>query len=448
MAGDRSGARREAPLESKARTAALAVAATLLIPWPHAAVATPGQGGGLADLSVRLLIPARAPTSASSAAAAPQEDVARAPAPLRDFRVRIAAPARDATVAGRVEIRAEVEADRPHEVLFVEFEVDGRLLFSDATAPYELIWDTRAPAAHRIVARAYGPTGQMVEDEVFTRAPPGTVAAASFRSRVERVEVYVRVEGERAARRYGPEDFEVMENGRPQPVLEVERSQDLPLAVGFMVDVSGSMIESLSTVLETAGEFIGGLMAKEQDKAFVMSFADLPAMLQEFTDDTERLEGALELIVRGRYTKLYDAVVAAADQFEGHAGRRALVLLTDGHDAGSETDLQQAIVAAQRADVALYPVAVNLGSQYFRERWVLEQLARSTGGRVSWFRTRDDPGRIYEAISEDLRTQYRITYEPLAPGGGGEWRPIEVRLASDDDRNARLRARLGYFAEN
>lgn len=380
--------------------------------------------------------------SSATAAPAPQRVL-----PLRDFAVRIVTPVDGEVVGGRVEIRAEVSADRPDEVLFVEFEIDGRLLFSDARPPYELIWKAGDVDSRRIVARAWGPTGQVVEDAVRTAGPPSTAAETAFRTRVEQVEVYVRVEGRGADVSLDKADFRVYEDGAEQPVVAVERTLDLPLALGFMVDCSGSMMARLDVALETAGAFIAGLLTRGHDKAFVLAFADLPAVLQEFTNDVPRLEDALQLISRGKYTKLYDSVVAATSQFRGHEGRRALVLLTDGHDAGSDAALDDAVRAAQQSDVIIYPVAVDLSRRFFFEHWVLERLARSTGGRVFTLRSMDDPVRIYEAIAEDLRTQYRLTYEPDAPGGDGSWRPIEVRLASSADRpGTRVRARPGYFA--
>jgi len=240
----------------------------------------------------------------------------------------------------------------------------------------------------------------------------------------------------------------ILEDELPQRVVAVERVGELPLAVGFMVDASGSMVARLGVALDSAASFIDGMVQQPQDKAFVMAFADLPSMLQTFTNDVDRLVDSLELISNGRYTRLYDSLVAAVAQFRGHAGRRALVLLTDGHDARSDARLDDAIRAAQRADVAIYPVAVDLSNRYFHERWVLERLARSTGGRVSDLRRLDRPSRIYEGIAEDLRAQYRITYRPVRAGGSGEWRAIEVLLAEAERfRSTRIRARPGYFAE-
>jgi len=361
---------------------------------------------------------------------------------LGDFRVELTAPLRQDVVSGRVELRAKVHADRPDEVLFVEFEVDGRVLFADAQAPYELIWNTREAAAHSIVARAFGPAGTVVEHTVETAAPP--FAEEVFVSRVDQVEVYVHVDGRVDL---GAADFSVLEAGITQPISAIDPSGDLPVAVGFMLDSSGSMVPQLGYAIDTAGTFIDGIMRQEQDKAFVMSFADLPAVLQQFTNDTDRLVTSLELISSGRHTRLYDSIVAAARQFEGHEGRRALVMLSDGRDSNSEARLAEAIVAAQRHDVAIYPVAVGLSGKYFRERWVLRQLADETGGEVFHLSPRDNPRRVYEQIARDLREQYRITYEPLNPSGDGGWREIEILLA-DPQRNKqrKLRTRPGYWA--
>ncbi len=369
--------------------------------------------------------------------------------PLRNFSVHVTQPTEQDFAGGRVEIRAEVRADRPEDVLFVEFLVDDRMLFADSEAPYEVVWNTRLTAAHRITARAYGPTGLVVEDSIDTQAPPAGPGQASFTSRVDRVEVYVRVEDRKHRRlELGIDDFALLEDEVEQPIIALERSTELPLAVGFMVDCSGSMLARLGLALETAGAFIDGLVTRGDDKAFVMSFSDLPSMLQEFTDDTDRLTEALDLIAMGRFTRLFDSLIAASNEFAGHDGRRAMVVLTDGHDAASDAGLTEAIAAAQRNDVAIYPVAVGVTTRFFRERWVLERLAERTGGQIFYLSTLDDPTRIYERIAEDLRTQYRITYEPRTPAGSGEWRAIQVALhEASEHRHARIRARSGYYAQ-
>ena len=421
-------------------------AALLLTLASPAASASPQLG----NLPVSRLTPSReprVPLLAAPTAAAPVGP-AKAPRPLRGFSVRLRSPRRGELLSGQVEIRADVTADRTDEVLFVEFEVDGKVLFADARPPYELAWRASGAARHRVVARAFGPTGEMVQHVVVTGAPRAIDSAAAFASRVDRVEIYARVEGGPGLEGLRASDFVVLERGLEQPIVNVERTSNLPVAIGLMVDCSGSMVERLNVVLETAGSFIEGLVTSEHDKAFVMSFADLPSVLQEFTNDVDRLSTSLELISAGRYTKLYDAIVTASSEFSGHVGRRALVLLTDGQDADSIVHLDDAIRAAQRADVAVYPVAIDLTSQYFHERWVLEQLARRTGGRVSYMGSFDGPEDTYERIAEDLRAQYRITYEPRRRGGDGEWRAIEVQLANAAMmKKYRVRTRAGYFAE-
>lgn len=379
-----------------------------------------------------------------------KDDDARATSPeiaeLHQFGIRITAPTTGDEIAGRVRVRAEVAADRPSAVQAVDFFIDGRLMFSDADAPYELLWNSGRPAQHVIEVRAYGPGRQVASDSLATGlAAPSP--AGGYVARVERVELHVRVEGEEPPA--GPLDsgmFRVLEDGVAQPVVAVERVADLPLAIGILVDHSGSMMERLDTALDAAGSFIEGLLTGPQDKAFVLGFADIPIVFQEFTNDTERLAQAIELIDTGRNTALYDAIAAAAEHFEGSGGRRAVILLTDGADEGSEHRFREALEAAQRADVALYPVAVELSPRFAREHWILSVLAQETGGRRFSIGRRSDPRKIYEAIADDLRAQYRVSYAPLIPGGEGEWREIEVKLAAGTDENAKVRTRPGYFA--
>ncbi len=370
-----------------------------------------------------------------------------APGELRGFGIEIISPTPDENVSGRVRVRAEVAADRPAAVWAVDFFIDGRLMFSDAKAPYELLWNSGRPAEHLIEVRAYGPGRQMVSDSLSIRlAAPSSLDG--YAVRVERVELHVRVEGEQPPS--GVLDtsmFEVLEDGVVQPVVAVERAADLPLAVGLLIDHSGSMLARLDTALDAAGAFVDGLLTHPNDKAFVLGFADIPIVFQEFTNDTDRLAESIELIESGRYTALYDAIVAAAARYEGVDGRRAVILLTDGADQGSDHGFGEAITAAQRADVALYPVAVDLSPRYWRQRWVLHQLAERTGGRLFSLGRQSDPTKIYEAIAADLRAQYRISYVPVIPGGGGEWRALEVRRRGDDRNEARVRSRPGYFAQ-
>ena len=385
----------------------------------------------------------------ASGRASVADDNTDAPRPLKNFSVRIVNPKQGEILAGRLEVVAEVNADRPDEVQSVDFLIDGRLLFSDAQVPYVLVWNAGPPAAHRIMARAYGPDGGFVEDVVHTRGlQPGIAGEVAFATRVDRVEVFVQVDARKGQLpQLGIDQFTVLEDGVRQSIVAVEQTRDLSLAIGLMVDCSGSMSKRLEDTVDAAGSFIDGLLTLAHDKAFVMSFSDLPIVLQEFTNDVARLEEALELVDQGRYTRLYDSIIDASLRFEGHDGRRALVLLTDGHDEGSDARLRDAIAAAQRADVVIYPVAVDLSPRFHFERWVMKQLAKSTGGQAGFLEAREDTARIYDAIADALRAQFRITYEPIRPAGDGEWREVEIRIDAALEDRVRLRTRPGYFAE-
>ncbi len=367
---------------------------------------------------------------------------------LQRFGVRIVSPTRTDEIVFRVSVRAEVAADRPSAVSAVDFFIDGRLLFSDAEAPYELLWSSGRPAEHVIEVQAYGPGRQMVSDVLRTSFATPASGLGGYSARVERVEMHVRIEGGDALPAAPARSaFQVYENGVEQPVVSVERVADLPLAVGLLIDHSESMLSRLETALDAAGAFVDGLLRHPNDKVFVLGFANVPIVFQEFTNDSERLAESILLIDDGNYTALYDSIIVAARRFDGIDGRRAAILLTDGADSGSDHTFREAVAAAQRADVALYPVAVDLSPRFVRERWVLHELAKRTGGRVFSLGRQTDPREVYEAIEEDLRAQFRISYAPIIAGGDGEWRELEVRLRGADGHDRRVRTRPGYFAQ-
>ncbi len=395
---------------------------------------------------------AQKPTPKKAAAKAPVAmslpPVFESTGELQRFGVRIVSPTRTDEIVGRVSVRAEIAADRPSAVVAVDFFIDGRLLFSDAEAPYELLWSSGRPAAHVIEVRAYGPGRQMVSDTLRTSFATPASGVVGYSARVERVELHVRIEGgDLSPDLPARSAFQVYENGVEQPVVSVERVADLPLAVGLLIDHSESMLSRLETALDAAGAFIDGLLRHPNDKAFVLGFASVPIVFQEFTNDSERLAESISLIDDGTYTALYDSIVVAARRFEGIDGRRAAILLTDGADSRSDHTFQQAVAAAQRADVALYPVAVDLSPRFWRERWILGELAKRTGGRLFSLGRQTDPKGIYEAIEEDLRAQFRISYAPIIAGGDGEWRDLEIRLRGPDGVDRRVRTRPGYFAQ-
>ena len=386
--------------------------------------------------------PAKAPAAISPA------PVFESTGELQRFGVRIVSPTHTDEIVGRVSVRAEVAADRPSAVSAVDFFIDGRLLFSDAEAPYELLWSAGRPAAHVIEVQAYGPGRQMVSDVLRTSFAAPASGLGGYSARVERVEMHVRIEGgDGLPASPDTSTFQVYENGVEQPVVSVERVADLPLAVGLLIDHSESMLSRLETALDAAGAFVDGLLRHPNDKAFVLGFANVPIVFQEFTNDSERLAESILLIDDGNYTALYDSIVAAARRFDGIDGRRAAILLTDGADSGSDHTFREAVAAAQRADVALYPVAVDLSPRFVRERWILRELADRTGGRMFSLGRQTDPKEIYEAIEDDLRAQFRISYAPIIPGGDGEWRDLEIRLRGAAGDDHRVRTRPGYFAQ-
>jgi Ca-activated chloride channel family protein len=267
-------------------------------------------------------------------------------------------------------------------------------------------------------------------------AAAAAAAHAQFSTRIHLVEVYATVTD-----RGGPvtdltqADFTVREDGVPQ-TISAFASGDVPLALAVGIDRSFSMPAArIERVTSAVGEFLMSLRAEDQVMLLAIG-SGIETVLPLSTDRTEAA-AALRRVDRWGETPLYDATIAAIDAIEPAAGRRALVLLSDGDDRGSRVSATAAVEYARRKDVLVYPVSVG------RARPPLfAELAAVTGGRS--FATPDGAGlpQVLETIARELRSQYLIGYTPARPLESGEaWRAIQVSVARD---GATVRAREGY----
>src|SRR5579864_20056 len=171
------------------------------------------------------------------------------------------------------------------------------------------------------------------------------------------------------------EDFEVLEDGKPQTIKYFTAESNLPLTLGIMIDSSGSQTNVLDMEKQVGGAFLKQILT-DKDEAYVISFDISVDLLQDFTRDTHRLQTALNKAkINVDYssggipgmgggpvpqhnspgTLLYDAVyLSAHDMLSKETGRKAMILLTDGQDEGSRLKIQDAIEAAQKADSIVY----------------------------------------------------------------------------------------------
>jgi VWFA-related protein len=286
----------------------------------------------------------------------------------------------------------------------------------------------------------------------------------TFRKNVNVVNVFLSVKDKHGALipNLNKDQFEVLENGKTQPIKYFSAESNQPLTLGLMIDSSGSMQRMLPTEKVIAADFLRQVIT-EKDLAFVISFDISVDLLQDLTSDTRLLRAGLEKarinvgggsggipglgqgpipISHPKGTLLFDAAYLASDEvLSKQVGRKALVFLTDGVDEGSRLKLRDAIEAAQRADAICYVLLLS-DPQYGSNPHDMHDLSEQTGGRMIVI---NNPNKISDAfaqISSELRSQYYIGYTPDNDKRDGSFRKIEVK--SKD--GYKIQARKGYYA--
>lgn len=263
-------------------------------------------------------------------------------------------------------------------------------------------------------------------------APP---QQPTFSTRVTQVEVYATVttpDG-RAVRDLSQADFTVLEDDVPQTITTFVGGE-FPAAVALAVDRSFSMQGTPLLMARTAGRaFVASL--KPDDRATLISISGNVEVLAPLDTDKTRVLAALERLDPWSTTSLHDALIRCIDLLEGEAGRRAIVVLSDGVDRYSQAGAGDVVARARRSDILMYPIAIG------RVRPALfAELASVTGGRSFHLRDPKTLQPTLQAIAEDLRSQYLIGYAP-PPAAEAEWRRITVTVNRPD---VKVRARSGY----
>lgn len=244
-------------------------------------------------------------------------------------------------------------------------------------------------------------------------------------------------------------DFSILDDHKPpQAILNFRKETDLPLHLGLLVDVSGSVGSRFDFEQDAATSFMQHSLRAGFDKAFVMGFNSHTQMAQDFTDNYSRLYWAVHKLHSGGGTALYDAIYhACKDKFlkdrSEQPVRKAIIIISDGEDNQSEFSRAQAIEMAQRAEVIIYAISTDDSGLVMRGDKVLEQLAEATGGRAFFPFKMKDITHSFAAIEDELRSQYVVSYKPADFDADGRYRSIEISSLKKD---LQVRARKGYFA--
>jgi VWFA-related protein len=249
------------------------------------------------------------------------------------------------------------------------------------------------------------------------------------------------------------DDFLLLEDKRPQTIRYFSQESDLPLTLGLMVDTSMSQRRVLDAERGASYRFIETVLRPRQDQVFVMQFDFRIFMRQPLTSSLRALNESLPYVdtptfrqlqaQTGGGTLLYDAVVTASqDTMAKRTGRKALILLTDGEDNGSEATVAQAIDAAQQADTLIYSI---LFADQGDGRRPLQRMSRETGGGFFEVTKKEPIDKIFAMIQEELRGQYSLAYVSDKPVGASEFRRISLTARQ---KGLVVQARDRYFAKH
>lgn len=244
-------------------------------------------------------------------------------------------------------------------------------------------------------------------------------------------------------------DFNILDDHKPpQTIISFNRQTDLPIEMGLLIDVSGSVRGRFDFEQGAATGFLQHVIRPGFDKAFVLGFNAHGQITQDFTDNLSLLSAGVKRLHDGGGTALYDAIYRACkDKLmkdkPDHPVRKAIIILSDGEDNQSEVSRAQAIEMAQRAEVLIYAISTDDSGLVLRGDQILQQLADATGGRAFFPYKMKDITHSFSSIEEELRSQYVVSYKPSDFDADGRYRSIEITSLKKD---LQVRARKGYFA--
>jgi VWFA-related protein len=341
------------------------------------------------------------------------------------------------------------------------------------------------------------------------QTPSAPVTTMSVNVKVVTLPVTVRDKKGKIVRDLTKDDFDLEEDGKPQTIRYFSQETNLPLTVGLLVDTSMSERDNMDRERSASRSFLDQMITRPQDRAFVIHFDREVELLQDLTSDHAKLEKAVGLIDtqqavestqtddqgggrprarRGAGTLLYDAIFLACDEIQKkQTGRKAIVVLTDGEDRGSQETMNSAIEAAQKSETVVYTIYIGGhqentgynpgmgrrggmgggypgggypggrypgggypgGGNYPRQqenrpngKKILQEIAEQTGGRFFEAKKKESVDDDYAQIAEELRTQFMLGYTPPKDQTSG-YHSIHLTTKKKD---LTVQTRQGYYS--
>ena len=273
-----------------------------------------------------------------------------------------------------------------------------------------------------------------------------------------------------------PTDFQVYENGQLQNVSGFSKQVDLPLSLSILIDTSMSQERTLPEEKSAAASFLESVVRPEKDEVAIISFTGESTLEQGMTSNMARLRRAIEgvrLAPQMGYigggvvvgtpplsgnsasgaTAIWDAIWVTSEEILGPAPektRRAIILLSDGVNTYGKKKLNDAVEAAQRAEVVIYSIGIGDNFTNGVDEGSMSKIAERTGGRAFFPRDELELRKAFQQIQEEMRSQYLVSYEPTNPALDGSYRTIEIKLTNPELQKQKVQVthRKGYFAKS
>ena len=274
------------------------------------------------------------------------------------------------------------------------------------------------------------------------------------------------------------EDVRILEDGKPQELIAFTRQVDLPLSLAILIDTSISQERTLPEEKQAAISFLESFIRPDKDEVAVISFTGESTLEQGMTNNLQRLRRAIERVkfvapagyigggvmaptppISGTGTQIagstaiWDSIWVTAADVLGPAPektRRAIILLSDGYNTSGQKKLEEAVLAAQKAEAVIY--SVGIGDNFYSgvDEGALKKISERTGGRAFFPRDERQLREAFKQIEEEMRSQYLLSYEPNNQALDGSYRKIEITLANPElaKQKVKLTHRQGYFARD
>jgi VWFA-related protein len=242
-------------------------------------------------------------------------------------------------------------------------------------------------------------------------------------------------------------DFQLLVDGQPKPLSELSRSET-PVRLALLFDNSGSLTETRGLQIQAAISFFRRVL-RPIDQAAIFSVSTFPALEHPLTNDIEKLVRTVEGFGKPEGgTALFDAIAQAATYLKPHAGRKVILIVSDGVDTVSQLDFETTLSDVQAADCQIFVVQTGLSDnanlrQLAAERR-MQEFSAQTGGSVYVAKRTGDLDLAFTQIAADLAQQYVLSYYPSDQRRDGHF--CIIRLLVRTRSGLSVRARKGYFA--